>query len=223
MKKKTNIREWIKAIAFAVAFILFIRVFIIEAFTIPSASMEKALLTGDYVLVNKLSYGPRIPITPLSFPFVHQQFPFTENTPSFLDWIQIPYTRLFGSPDIERNDIVVFNYPMENELPIDQRTHYVKRCVAISGDTLLIKDGKVIINNKQRRSISESSRWTFLASLVFQLRFRMNIRITARRKKLNNQSTSKTTSRNEPSLIRHQPAFKEKTGLWFHPSTRNRF
>jgi len=154
LKKKNNIFEWIKAILFAVAFILIFRMFFFEAFTIPSASMEKSLLTGDYVLVNKMSYGPRLPITPLSIPFVHQTMPFTDNTPSYLDWIQIPYIRLFGSPDVERNDIVVFNYPMESEIPIDQRTYYIKRCVAISGDTLQIKDGRVYINGKHNDALS---------------------------------------------------------------------
>lgn len=109
--------------------------------------MEKSLLTGDYILVSKLSYGPRVPNTLLSFPFAHQRLPFTENINSYLDWISIPYKRLFGSPDIERNDIVVFNYPMEDEHPIDQRIYYIKRCVAISGDTLEIRNGQVYINN----------------------------------------------------------------------------
>jgi len=115
--------------------------------------MEKSLLTGDYVLVSKLSYGPRIPNTLLSFPFSHQRLPFTENTPSYLDWINIPYIRLFSAPDIERNDIVVFNYPMEEEIPVDQRTFYIKRCVAISGDTISIKDGQVYINNKHNDAL----------------------------------------------------------------------
>ena len=148
MKKKSILKEWAKAILFAFLTILIIRSFFFEAFTIPSASMEKSLLTGDYILVSKLSYGPRIPITPLSFPFVHQKLPFTENTNSFLNWIKIPYLRLFGSPSIKHNDIVVFNYPLEQEFPIDQRTYYVKRCVAVSGDTFEIKKGQVFINNK---------------------------------------------------------------------------
>ncbi len=128
--------DWIKAIVFAFVTILLFRLFFFEAFTIPSASMEKSLLTGDYILVSKLSYGPRIPNTPLAFPFAHQRMPFTENTNSYLDWIKIPYLRLFGSPSIKRNDVVVFNWPMEDDRPVDQRTFYIKRCVAISGDTL---------------------------------------------------------------------------------------
>lgn len=103
-------------------------------------------MTGDYIIVSKLSYGPRIPVTPLSFPFAHQRLPYTESTNSYLDWIQIPYLRLFGAPDIERNDVVVFNYPMEDERPVDQQTYYIKRCVAISGDTLEVRAGQVYIN-----------------------------------------------------------------------------
>ncbi|MBL0329470.1 MAG: signal peptidase I [Bacteroidetes bacterium] len=146
MKNKNVILDWGKAILFAFFTILLFRIFFFEAFTIPSPSMEKSLLTGDYIIVSKLSYGPRIPNTPLSFPFAHQILPFTENTNSYLDWIQIPYMRLFGSPDLERNDVVVFNWPVEDERPVDQRTFYIKRCVAISGDTLELRDGQVYIN-----------------------------------------------------------------------------
>ena len=109
--------------------------------------MEKSLLSGDFILVSKLSYGSRVPNTPLSFPFIHQRLPFTDHTNSYLDWIKIPYKRLFGAADIKRNDLVVFNYPMEAEHPVDQRTYYVKRCVAIAGDTLEIISGSVYINN----------------------------------------------------------------------------
>lgn len=102
--------------------------------------MEKSLLTGDFMLINKFSYGPRLPKTILSIPFVNQKW--------FSTFIQIPYVRLFGSPDIERNDVVVFNYPQEDEFPVDHRTYFVKRCVAIAGDSLQIIDGVVFINGK---------------------------------------------------------------------------
>ncbi len=148
MKKKSTIKEWIKAILIAFIVIILFRVFFFEAFTIPSASMEKSLMTGDYVLVSKISYGSRIPNTPLSFPFAHQRLPFTDDTKSYLDWIKIPYTRLFGAPTIQHNDIVVFNYPMEIDNPVDQRTYYIKRCVALAGDTLQIREGQVYINGK---------------------------------------------------------------------------
>ena len=148
MKKKSAIKEWLKAIFFAFITIILFRIFFFEAFTIPSPSMEKSLLTGDYVLVSKLSYGPRIPNTLFSLPFAHQHLPFTENTNSYLNWIKLPYKRLFGPPDVERNDIVVFNYPMEEEHPVDQRIYYIKRCVAIPGDTLEIREGQVYINGE---------------------------------------------------------------------------
>ena len=127
MIKRSTIIEWGKAIAFAFVTILLFRILFFEAFTIPSPSMERSLLTGDYIIVSKLSYGPRIPNTPLAFPFAQQILPYTENTHSYLDWLKIPYLRLFGPPDIEHNDIVVFNYPMEDEHPVDQRTFYIKR------------------------------------------------------------------------------------------------
>ncbi|MCE3279553.1 MAG: signal peptidase [Bacteroidetes bacterium] len=147
MKKNSAIAEWIKAILFAFVTIILFRVFCFEAFTIPSSSMERSLLTGDYVIVSKLSYGPRVPNTLLSFPFAHQRLPFTENTNSYLDWIKIPYMRMFGPPDVARHDIVVFNYPMEDDRPVDQRTYYIKRCMGISGDTLEVRDGQVYINS----------------------------------------------------------------------------
>ncbi len=102
--------------------------------------MEKSLLTGDFMLINKFSYGPRLPKTLLSVPFVNQKW--------FSTFIQLPYLRLFGSPDVERNDVVVFNYPQEDEFPIDHRAYFVKRCVAIAGDSLQIIDGIVFINGK---------------------------------------------------------------------------
>ncbi len=108
--------------------------------------MEKSLLTGDYILVNKITYGSRVPNTLFSFPFAHQRLPFTENSHSYLDWFKIPYTRIFGSPGVKHNDVVVFNYPMEEEHPVDQRTYYIKRCVGLPGDTLQIKEGQVYIN-----------------------------------------------------------------------------
>ncbi len=120
--------------------------FLFEAFTIPSASMETTLLTGDYILVSKLSYGTRLPNTPLSIPFTHQKLTFTENTNSFVDWIKLPYLRLFGCPSIKQHDVVVFNYPMEDEFPVDQRTYYVKRCMGLPGDWIEVRDGQTYIN-----------------------------------------------------------------------------
>lgn len=110
-KKPSKIIEWIDAIIFAVVAATLIRTFFIEAFTIPTSSMEKTLLVGDYLFVSKVSYGPRIPNTPLSFPFVHHTMPFSETAKSFVEWVQWPYKRLAGLGNIKHNDMVVFNFP----------------------------------------------------------------------------------------------------------------
>jgi len=109
--KKSTTREWIDAAVFAVVAATLIRTFIFEAYTIPTESMEKTLLINDFLFVNKLSYGPRLPQTPLSFPFVHNTLPGMPTTRSYLTWIQIPYQRLPGFTPINRNDVVVFNFP----------------------------------------------------------------------------------------------------------------
>jgi signal peptidase I len=109
--KKSAAREWIDAAVFAVVAATLIRTFIFEAYTIPTGSMERTLLINDFLFVNKLSYGPRLPQTPISFPFVHNVLPGMPTTPSYLKWIQVPYTRLPGFNDVKRNDVVVFNFP----------------------------------------------------------------------------------------------------------------
>jgi signal peptidase I len=109
--KKPASREWIDAAVFAVVAATIIRSFVFEAYVIPSESMEKTLLVNDFLFVNKVAYGPRIPTTPLAFPFVHNTMPFSETTPSYLKWIQIPYKRLSGYTSVKRNDVVVFNFP----------------------------------------------------------------------------------------------------------------
>lgn len=100
--------------------------------------MSKALTGGDYIYINKLAYGARIPITPLSLPI----------GTAYVDWIQIPYCRIPGYSNVHYNDVLVFNFPMENDVPVDERQEYVKRCVALPGDTLQIIKGNIFINNK---------------------------------------------------------------------------
>lgn len=185
--RKSGVREWVDAAIFAVVAATLIRTFIFEAYTIPTGSMEKTLLVNDFLFVSKLTYGPRIPNTPLSIPFVHASLP-GSNAKSYSEAIKIPYTRWFAEP-VKRNDVVVFNFPagdtvinrdeyqslvpyydvmrslgrgdmdlgrkmiMENPdeyplvtRPVDKKENYIKRCVAIAGDTLQIKDGVVYIN-----------------------------------------------------------------------------
>ena len=152
--RKSKTREWIDALVFAVVAATIIRTFLIEAFTIPTPSMEKSLLVGDFLFVSKVSYGARTPMTPLSFPFVHQELPIVGGK-SYSDAVKWGYHRLPGFGNIKNNDVVVFNYPgnvfyPDDDLkrPIDKKTHYIKRCVGIPGDSLKIIDGLLYINNK---------------------------------------------------------------------------
>ncbi len=109
--KKSVTREWADAIIFAVIAATIIRTFFIEAYTIPTSSMEKSLLVGDFLFVSKITYGPKIPNTPIAFPFAHHTMPLTKNVKSYLEWIKLPYYRFPGFATIKNNDVVVFNYP----------------------------------------------------------------------------------------------------------------
>ncbi|MBL7929831.1 MAG: signal peptidase I [Bacteroidia bacterium] len=152
--RKSKTREWIDAIVFAVIAATLIRTFLIEAFTIPTPSMEKSLLVGDFLFVSKINYGARTPITPLAFPFAHQEMPIIGGK-AYSEWIKLPYYRLPGFSKIKNDDIVVFNYPMEDDRPIDKQTHYIKRCIGIPGDTLNIKNQMVFINGKAAKMPEE--------------------------------------------------------------------
>lgn len=112
--KKGAIREWIDAAVFAIVAATLIRTFIFEAYTIPTPSMEKTLLVNDFLFVSKFAYGPRIPNTPLALPFMHHTIIGT-NTKSYVEWIEIPYTRWFPKP-VQRRDVVVFNFPVNDTL-----------------------------------------------------------------------------------------------------------
>lgn len=198
--QKSATREWIDAAVFAIVAATLIRTFIFEAYTIPTGSMEKTLLVNDFLFVSKLTYGPRIPNTPLAVPFVHHTVPIF-NSKSYTELISLPYTRWFAKP-VQRNDVVVFNFPAGDTLtverdsqdpyydilrreeaqlyninsarikdeqqlrttsqqqarnnvwdqftittrPVDKRENYIKRCVAIAGDTLQIKNGLLYVN-----------------------------------------------------------------------------
>ncbi len=96
---------------FAVVAATIIRTFLFEAYTIPTSSMEKSLLVGDFLFVSKIAYGPKIPNTPIAFPFVHHTLPWSQTAKSYVEWIKLPYYRFAGLGDVERNDAVVFNYP----------------------------------------------------------------------------------------------------------------
>lgn len=143
--RKTRSREWIDAIGFAVVAATLIRTFFIEAYTIPTSSMEKSLLVGDFLFVSKVNYGARAPITPISFPFAHNTLPKT-NIQSYVEWFSMPFFRLPGLQKIKNNDVVVFNYPNEEGRPVDKKENYIKRCLAVAGDTITIVNQQVFIN-----------------------------------------------------------------------------
>lgn len=112
MYKKSGSREWIDAAVFAVVAATLIRTFLFEPFVIPTGSMEKTLLINDFLFVNKMSFGARIPETPISFPFVHNTMPGSQTTPSYIKWVKLPYWRLPAIHKVERNNVVVFNVPV---------------------------------------------------------------------------------------------------------------
>ncbi|MDY5891115.1 MAG: signal peptidase I [Candidatus Cryptobacteroides sp.] len=175
-EKHSAWNEWLDAIIFAVIFVTFVNIFFFQAFKIPSSSMERTLYTGDHLFVSKLAYGPRVPQTPLTIPFTHNQIFGKE---SYSTLIQNDYRRLKGFRDVRRGDCVVFGFPNGDTVlrkapvedyhalvrilgrdkvaslgeyvvrPVDKKDHYVKRCVALPGDTLEIKDGMVWINGRK--------------------------------------------------------------------------
>lgn len=111
VEKQTKTVEWIDALIFAIVAATLIRMFFFEAYTIPTSSMEKSMLVGDYLFVSKVAYGPKLPNTPLAVPFTHHTLPFTQKTKAYSEAIQWPYKRIAGTTEIKRNDIVVFNFP----------------------------------------------------------------------------------------------------------------
>ncbi len=179
--KKTQAREWVEAIVFAVFAAAFIRMFLIEAYVIPTSSMEGSLLVGDYLFVSKAHYGMRTPKTIAMFPLLHNRIPFIDKE-SYLESPSLDFKRLPAIETIERNSPVVFNYPEGDSVyvfpertysihdyrrgqisqqrgsqvksgnaplvtrPIDKKDHYIKRCVAVGGDTIQIKDRQLFIN-----------------------------------------------------------------------------
>jgi signal peptidase I len=146
--------EWSDALWFATLAATVIRSYFIEAYTIPTSSMEKSLLVGDFLFVSKVNYGSRLPMTPLAFPFTHNKMPFSDNTDSYLEWLKMPYCRMFSFQTIKNNDVVVFNYPArpgepDDKRPVDKKENYIKRCVGIAGDSLKLVRGQLFVNGKQ--------------------------------------------------------------------------
>ncbi len=133
---KSWAREWLDALIFAAIAALIIRALFLEAFRIPTPSMESTLLTGDFLLVSKVHYGARTPMT-LGIPF----------TGMYVRGLELPWFRLPGFMDVRRSDILVFNYPVDDDA-VSQKTNYIKRAVAVAGDTLGIRDKVIYINHQ---------------------------------------------------------------------------
>lgn len=178
--------DWLDAAIFALVAATFIRIFFIEAYVIPTPSMEKSLLVGDYLFVSKVAYGPKMPNTPLSIPLVHNQMTlFGKDIKPYSELIKCKYKRIKGFGTVQRNDVVVFNFPHGDTVvkqipnpdyyeqvrlygereyiqktydiivrPVDKKDNYVKRCIAISGDTLEVRHGVVHINGQPEEHIA---------------------------------------------------------------------
>ena len=171
---RTGAGEWISSITFAIIAATLVHTYFMQPYTIPSSSLEKSLLIGDFLFVSKFHYGARVPMTTIAAPMVHDTIPiikkksylfsddFSNRKTSLLNKFQLPYLRLPGFQKIERNEIVVFNQPADTLLdmndfhpdrnyykPIDKKTNLVKRCVGIPGDSLEIRNGYVFINGKR--------------------------------------------------------------------------
>lgn len=179
-KKKPVWREWLDAGVFAVVAATLIRTFILEAYTIPSESMEGTMLVNDYLFVSKMHYGARIPMTPVAVPLVHNEMPVIGGK-SYTDAVQWGYHRLPGFSEIKRYDVVVFNFPDGDTVlldengrprqddyytyarfipraqliangiqtrPVDKTDNYIKRCVAVPGDVLEVREGQLYINGQ---------------------------------------------------------------------------
>ena len=152
--------DTVSSLLFAIVVATLVHTYVMQPFTIPTSSLEKSLLVGDFLFVSKFHYGARTPMTPVAAPMVHDTLPLL-NVKSYTKWPQLPYFRFPGLQNIERNDIVVFNWPVDTvykffdrsgrkaDKPIDKKSNYVKRCVGIPGDNLSIKNGFVYINDKQ--------------------------------------------------------------------------
>lgn len=136
LKAKHWAREWFDAFLFAVIAAIILRTFFFGAYRIPTPSMENTLLTGDFLLVSKMAYGARTPMT-VGVPL----------TDIYIPGFDLPWTRLPGFKDIERNDIVVFNYPIDVG-PVSAKTNYIKRSIGMPGDELEVRQKRLYVNGE---------------------------------------------------------------------------
>ncbi|MDD3723277.1 MAG: signal peptidase I, partial [Lutibacter sp.] len=160
LKSRTEVGEWVSSIVFAIIAATLVHTYFMQPYTIPTSSLEKSLLVGDFLFVSKFHYGARTPMTVIAAPMVHDSLPLLK-VKSYLKTPHLPYFRLPGFEKIKRNEIVVFNWPVDTvrffrdksnihvNKPIDKKSNYVKRCVGIPGDSLEIKEGYVYVNGER--------------------------------------------------------------------------
>jgi len=191
---RSSWREWADAIIFALIAATFIRTFFVEAYKIPTSSMESTMMIGDHLFVSKFHFGARFPITPIAFPLAHHTMPVIK-TKAYWDGISLPYFRFPGLQKVHRNDIVVFNFPegdtvvamQQNQSyytlkrlgntyrrdqliirPVDKEENYVKRCVAIAGDKLEVRQGILMINDEKAYK-PPHMQWSYRVTVNHQL------------------------------------------------------
>jgi len=192
LQPKSSSGEWVSSILFAIVAATIVHTYFIQPFIIPSSSLEKSLLVGDFLFVSKFHYGARVPMTTVALPMVHDTIPGLgtksylfddrkeKNETSWKNKLQLPYMRLPGFEEIERNDIVVFNQPADTLLdmndfqpdrnyykPIDKKTNLVKRCVGVPGDSLEVRDGYVYINGK-KNELPDRAKLQFAYNIEFK-------------------------------------------------------
>jgi signal peptidase I len=174
---KSSSGDWVSSILFAIVAATIVHTYFIQPYVIPTSSLEKTLLVGDFLFVSKMHFGARTPMTTIATPMVHDTIPVLKKK-SYLPRPQLPYFRLPGFENIENNDIVVFNWPVDTMLdmrhtdkyyykPIDKKTNYVKRCVGIAGDSLEVRNGYVYINGKQN-DLPDRSRLQFSYEVILK-------------------------------------------------------
>ena len=206
---------WIDAIVWATVVATLVHLFVFQLYVVPTSSMEKTILIGDYLYVDKLAYGPQVPNTPIAMPFVFNTMPFSDTQKSYSECIKWDYHRLRGFGRVEREDVVVFNFPagdtvmLENQAecyydklrdykqrygekgrerlyadytivsrPVDKRENYIKRCVAIAGDTLQIVNSQLFVNGEMQPACEERQHVYFIettAPLSDYMLARLNI------------------------------------------------
>tara|TARA_R110001583_G_scaffold114876_6_gene265396 strand:- start:7407 stop:8948 length:1542 start_codon:yes stop_codon:yes gene_type:complete len=188
LKSRTELGEWVSSIVFAIVAATIVHTYIMQPYTIPTSSLEKSLLVGDFLFVSKFHFGARTPMTTVAAPMVHDSLPLTK-LKSYLKVPQLPYFRIPGFQDIKRNEIVVFNWPTDTvrffrdhsnihiDKPIDKKSNYVKRCVGIPGDSLEIKDGYIFING-EKTQLPDRAKTQYFHKVVVSNEFNPNSLIT---------------------------------------------